>query len=282
MCVINDLDVSSIETKYSYKLGDTAKPSDMKASYMESKSAYVLLAASLEKGDGAFVRRSDGTWRFAIVAHKELSQREIPRIDLYVNKKGSKKCLPLKGWASNIRIFNDSHANQSRSNLFINPLAYMDIAREETNKAHISDSDEEFLVDDSQRTFDPALFTVDDCINNAAASESVGHDSKSLSEMWKGCHATADEEKESRPQEESKANQSDQIVCVGRRTSCASMPCQSVKLEQKGSGRIHRRATTLTNSFQKMRQSLSRSPTKNKSAEAIKFQSLFEEWMQKM
>lgn len=72
MPAIKDLDVSSIESQYSYKLGHPTKMSDMKVSHMESKSAYVLLAASLKKGDGAFVRRSDGTWRFAIVAQKEL------------------------------------------------------------------------------------------------------------------------------------------------------------------------------------------------------------------
>ena len=92
MCSANNFDVHSIERMHSYRLGDPEKPCDTRTSDLAKDN--VLRASLLKVGDGAFVLRSDKTWRYAIVTQKLLS--EAPHIKFILNEKGDTKCLSLK------------------------------------------------------------------------------------------------------------------------------------------------------------------------------------------
>mmetsp|Transcript_32735 Transcript_32735/g.60478 ORF Transcript_32735/g.60478 Transcript_32735/m.60478 type:complete len:319 (+) Transcript_32735:585-1541(+) len=165
MCAVNYLDVPSIEKKCSYRLGDHAKACDMRAS--DSERENIIRASLLKKGDGAFVLRSDNTWRFAIVTQKVLG--ETPHIDFILNGKGSTKCVSLKRWTSNIRSFQSS--SSSKIDQFINSLSsYLEIAEkamDETSTSHYLkelvlllpakvQSFQEDALDDSRRESDPS------------------------------------------------------------------------------------------------------------------------------
>jgi len=175
MCAVNYLDVPSIEKKCSYRLGDHAKACDMRAS--DSERENIIRASLLKKGDGAFVLRSDNTWRFAIVTQKVLG--EAPHIDFILNEKGSMKCLTLKHWASNVRSFQSSRSG--KMNQFMDSLdSYSEIAEETQEEIATSQCLKELVnsqcfkelnlsmlandpsiqedgLDDSRRTSDPSL-----------------------------------------------------------------------------------------------------------------------------
>lgn len=99
----NGFDAQSIAKKTSYSLGDVATSNDTitMARVSGSEKENVLRASLLKEGDGAFVLRSDDTWRFAIVKEKVLG--ETPHIDFVLNEKGSLKRLSLGRWASRVR-----------------------------------------------------------------------------------------------------------------------------------------------------------------------------------
>lgn len=165
----SDLDVASIEKKYSYRLNNLAKPRDMKNSASEKEN--IIRAALLKKGDGAFVLRSDRTWRFAIVLQTVL--HETPQIDLMLNKKGSTKCLSLKYWATNIRAFRRStiiHSNEDQLLVFHLSRAFEMVKNKKQDTtsvnnylkklfppstAKIQDFSDEQVLDESQKTCDP-------------------------------------------------------------------------------------------------------------------------------
>lgn len=132
MVVVNDLVPPSTEMKISYRLGDVAKSNDMRAS--ESEKENVLRASLLKEGDGAFVRRSDGTWRFAIVQRKALGK--APRIDFDVNENETgcdSKSLSLVHWATSVRTLRGS--SSSKLDQFVDSLvSYLEIAEKKEGK----------------------------------------------------------------------------------------------------------------------------------------------------
>lgn len=201
-----------------------------------------------------------------------------------MSKKGSKKCLSLRGWASNIRIFKDAPTDLSLSNIFLNHISHMDLADRATrksDKSYVSSNDDEFLADESHRTCNNDStdnFFESESQNSLLGDDQPGNEPAQFRES-KSCSPIAtksaivvdpNKEIESRSQEVSK----------GGRSASEASPRKPAKQEQKGSRRVHRKAITLTNSF-RVRQSLTRSSMKQKSAEAVKFQCLFEDWMQK-
>lgn len=117
MWTVGDIEMAYMEDKYSYKLGEPGKPHDMRSS--DSEEEAILRASLLQRGDGAFVLRSDKTWSFGIVAQKVLGK--TPQIDFIVDAKGSMKSLLLKRWASSIQLF--QHSSKSTSDVFIRHLS---------------------------------------------------------------------------------------------------------------------------------------------------------------
>jgi hypothetical protein len=80
----------------SYNLGDEGRRRDMIKD--EDKNAAVARISELQKGDAAFIRRTDGTWTFSRV-------RKITKGSAYfvVNPSGSSKSYKAKYWHSHIR-----------------------------------------------------------------------------------------------------------------------------------------------------------------------------------
>ena len=89
-------DLQEISKTFAYNLGDRARPCDMKKT--ESKNERLYNASMLEEGDGAFILRSDNSWRFAIVAKKIWGDE--PMIEFVVDVDGSTKLISRKRWST--------------------------------------------------------------------------------------------------------------------------------------------------------------------------------------
>ena len=103
MSASRGLNVLSIEKKYGYILGEPARADDILASELDADCA--ARASSLKRGDGVFVRRSDNTWCFAVVAHKVSGT--MPWVEVMLGTK-SKKSLTSGRWASSLRCIHRS------------------------------------------------------------------------------------------------------------------------------------------------------------------------------
>lgn len=82
----------------SYSVGDVGKARDM---IIDSKKATVIAVSQIRSNDAAFVRRSDGTWTYAIV--KDRTEGEKATIRFKVNARGSTKAFPVTQWGAYVR-----------------------------------------------------------------------------------------------------------------------------------------------------------------------------------
>ena len=81
-----------------YQIGDVAKQQDM----IQEAEKFEVLIPKLEEADGAFIRRSDGKWTYAVV--KLLENNNGNRaIRFTVNEKNSSKSYAEKYWFTHIR-----------------------------------------------------------------------------------------------------------------------------------------------------------------------------------
>lgn len=82
----------------SYSVGDKGREEDMVIAPKKDTAAAVAL---LRVSDGAFVRRSDGNWTYAVV--KDRTDGPDASIKFRVNARGSTKSFPMSQWGSYIR-----------------------------------------------------------------------------------------------------------------------------------------------------------------------------------
>jgi len=81
-----------------YSIGDKGSDGDM---MIDSKKATAAAVGEIRANDAAFVRRSDGTWTYAIV--KDRSHGASPSIRFKVNARGSTKEFPMSQWGTYVR-----------------------------------------------------------------------------------------------------------------------------------------------------------------------------------
>jgi len=81
-----------------YSIGDKGSDVDM---IIEGKKATAAAVGEIRPNDGAFVRRSDGSWTYAIV--KSRSHGDNPTIKFKVNARGSTKAFPTSQWGTYVR-----------------------------------------------------------------------------------------------------------------------------------------------------------------------------------
>ncbi|KAL7470330.1 hypothetical protein ACHAXS_010562 [Conticribra weissflogii] len=81
-----------------YSVGDKGRQEDM---LIESKRATSAAVATIRVNDAAFVRRSDGTWTYAVV--KDRTDGDNPTIRFKVNARGSTKAFPISQWGTYVR-----------------------------------------------------------------------------------------------------------------------------------------------------------------------------------
>lgn len=89
-------------TRYSYAIGDIARGCDIDLSHSggpDSKPA----ASLLKVGDHAIIRRSDRTWRYAVVADVDGMSSKQPFIVFFVNAEGSTKKVGVHHWEDRVR-----------------------------------------------------------------------------------------------------------------------------------------------------------------------------------
>jgi len=104
------LDFHSITEKYRYRIGEIARTNEIRES--NSHIIHFGYASVLKKGNGAFILRSDKTWRFAIVL--ERVRGKDPYIDFIVDDIGSIKRITPKHWSTYIREINESNSLETR------------------------------------------------------------------------------------------------------------------------------------------------------------------------
>jgi hypothetical protein len=99
------------ERLQSFSVGDKGRDDDM---IIDSKRATAAAVSLLRVSDAAFVRRSDGTWTYAVV--KERTEGADASIKFKVNARGSTKSFPMSQWGTYIRRIkrqNDAPAKKS-------------------------------------------------------------------------------------------------------------------------------------------------------------------------
>jgi len=87
------------DTLSKYCMGDKGEDDDM---IIESKKATAAAVAEIRSGDGAFVRRSDGSWTYAVVKDRTYGG-DSPTIRFKVNVRGSTKAFPTSQWGTYVR-----------------------------------------------------------------------------------------------------------------------------------------------------------------------------------
>lgn len=90
-----------LKNHHKYHLGDKALGRDIQTSHSLC-AANPIIALSMNEGERAFVRRSDRSWRFAIVAEVN-HQASPPYIVFVVKTDGSTKRVDMPHWADRIR-----------------------------------------------------------------------------------------------------------------------------------------------------------------------------------
>ncbi|EED91555.1 predicted protein [Thalassiosira pseudonana CCMP1335] len=99
---------------HQYQIGETAIPSDIDPSPIHNTFA-AIAAASLVKGDGAFILRSDGTWRFAVVAAPASeSGPKNAYVDFIVGSDRSTKRIGRYHWGARFRPLRPTAAAAAR------------------------------------------------------------------------------------------------------------------------------------------------------------------------
>lgn len=82
-----------------YEIGDPGKHRDM----ITDKDEAIAIIEQLHYGDGAFIRRSDGKWTYAVVKSMEETQEGRSAIRFTVNEKNSSKSYGKKYWGTHVR-----------------------------------------------------------------------------------------------------------------------------------------------------------------------------------
>ena len=67
------------------------------------KDEAIAIIEQLHYGDGAFIRRSDGKWTYAVVKSMEETQEGRSAIRFTVNEKNSSKSYGKKYWGTHVR-----------------------------------------------------------------------------------------------------------------------------------------------------------------------------------
>ena len=253
MCADNDLGVPSIEIKCSYRLGDPAKACDMRIS--DSEKENVLCVSLLQKGDGAFVLRSDNIWRFAIVAQKVLDKTS--HIDFILDEKGSKKCLSLKHWASNIRRFQSSSVHEDERQVTIQDILSKLLS---SSVSHSNSSTTTASMNDI----------------SAATKEKMDQEQEKKNKSSDIQPFLQSE------RQQSKASPNDETISRDRREYSNHSLYQQVKCEQIKTRMVRRKAVTSmdkTNDEKLKIKYFGRASVKFSPADETRFRSLFEEYM---
>ena len=82
-----------------FEIGDPGKHNDM----ITDKEEATKIIEQLTYGDGAFIRRSDGKWSYAVVKSMEETQEGRSAIRFTVNSKNSSKSYGKKYWGTHVR-----------------------------------------------------------------------------------------------------------------------------------------------------------------------------------
>jgi hypothetical protein len=98
LIVLTNASTSTPDTLPGYAIGDVGRDEDI---IIDSKKATAAAVAKIRANDAAFVRRSDGSWTYAIV--KDRSFGSIPSIRFKVNARGSTKDFPETQWGTYVR-----------------------------------------------------------------------------------------------------------------------------------------------------------------------------------
>lgn len=98
----------SVKAKcHHYQIGEEAYEIDIINSPSNNDASSVQAAASLKRFDGAFVRRSDGAWTYAVVyqvvSSNDKDGRIMPYLNFVVCINGSTKKIGMNHWSSRIR-----------------------------------------------------------------------------------------------------------------------------------------------------------------------------------
>ena len=97
-----------------FHLGDIGSPQDMIIESNPSKAFQSI--DSLKIHDFAWVKRSCGTWVYAIVAVVKSDQDDSKKsIKFVLDKKGSSKTFKSKYWINHIRLVNLQNVSSSES-----------------------------------------------------------------------------------------------------------------------------------------------------------------------
>jgi len=82
-----------------YEVGDPGKHRDM----IMDKEESLKVINQLKFGDGAFIRRSDGKWSYAVVKSLEETEQGKSAIRFLVNNRNSSKSYAKKYWGTHVR-----------------------------------------------------------------------------------------------------------------------------------------------------------------------------------
>lgn len=89
------------ETLPNHSCGDKGRPEDM---IITSKKETAAAVALLRKNDAAWVRRSDGSWTYAIVKDRTYDESgKTGSLRFKVNLRGSTKAFPTSQWGTYVR-----------------------------------------------------------------------------------------------------------------------------------------------------------------------------------
>ena len=100
----SDINLSQPISIQGYALGQKGHPSDMK---IEANPRSSQLAVSmLNLHDAAWIKRSDGTWRYAIVAEK-ITDGENSKLRFVVDRRGSVKTIQFNKYGESVRMIRD-------------------------------------------------------------------------------------------------------------------------------------------------------------------------------
>jgi len=83
-----------------YSIGDKGQPTDM---IIANKKETAASVAQIRVHDAAFVRRSDGSWTYAIVKDRTYDDNGEGTIRFKVNLRGSTKAFPTSQWGTYVR-----------------------------------------------------------------------------------------------------------------------------------------------------------------------------------
>ena len=109
LIVLTNASAPTPETLSGYSIGDIGRDEVM---IIDSKKATAAAVAKIRANDAAFVRRSDGSWTYAIV--KDRSFGSVPSIRFKVNARGSTKDFPETQWGTYVRRIKQRSSSNPR------------------------------------------------------------------------------------------------------------------------------------------------------------------------